>query len=627
MEILILIGAILMMTIAHLVRTARWQLFVDVYEKPNTRNLIQSMSLGYLINSFIPFKIGDLFRAWFSGRKMKNGKALGLSTVIVDRYLDVIAVGLIFIGLSVSNIGGKDIKSSAFFYIILMASLIVLTGLVYIFRKALKKVIRVIASIFNPRIEAFIMFFCWAFIWNFSDIFKKISKLKMIVYTIFMWALYVLSYFCFAEFLNMHTKKGSWTDIFLMYFTSNGISSSTLKVGEHTLYTLLYIFIPLVLLFAISLFFKRAETQTSEKEHVNLLPQLNAEEKLDFLDNYFSNENRDYVENYLTINRDISIIRDYSAGSNATTMLCMDGESTFFRKYAFGADGDKLYDQIEWIEKYKGMLALPEIKKKDKTDSYCFYDMPYYSQAVGFFEYIHSMPADKSWDILKRVLETLDDSIYKLDEHDADSETIEKYVDGKVVKNLNKIKGAGHIKSVLNYDTVVINGTEYKNLSYFEKFLDKEYLKRVFENDTYCAIHGDLTIENVVCMQEKDDFYLIDPNTGNIHESPNLDFGKLLQSVHGGYEFLMMTRDVTVNGNKINYMHTKSSAYKTLHQKLHDYMMETFGPERTKSIYYHEIIHWLRLLPYKIEKDGKRALLFYAGLIMVLNDVEKMFEE
>ena len=122
MEILILVGAILMMTIAHLVRTARWQLFVDVYEKPNKRNLIQSISLGYLINYFIPFKVGDLFRAWFSGRKMKNGKALGLSTVIVDRYLDVISVGLIFIGLSVSNIGGKDIKSSAYFYVILMAN-------------------------------------------------------------------------------------------------------------------------------------------------------------------------------------------------------------------------------------------------------------------------------------------------------------------------------------------------------------------------------------------------------------------------------------------------------------------------------------------------------------------------
>ena len=56
-------------------------------------------------------------------------------------------------------------------------------------------------------------------------------------------------------------------------------------------------------------------------------------------------------------------------------------------------------------------------------------------------------------------------------------------------------------------------------------------------------------------------------------------------------------------------------------------MRGNFSKERVKSIYYHEIIHWLRLLPYKIEKNGKRALLFYAGLLMVLSDIVKWFEE
>lgn len=40
-----------------------------------------------------------------------------------------------------------------------------------------------------------------------------------------------------------------------------------------------------------------------------------------------------------------------------------------------------------------------------------------------------------------------------------------------------------------------------------------------------------------------------------------------------------------------------------------------------RSIYFHEIIHWLRLMPYKIEKTGKRALIFYAGLLMLLKDI------
>ena len=56
-------------------------------------------------------------------------------------------------------------------------------------------------------------------------------------------------------------------------------------------------------------------------------------------------------------------------------------------------------------------------------------------------------------------------------------------------------------------------------------------------------------------------------------------------------------------------------------------MTAQFTAQRVKSIYFHEIIHWLRLMPYKIERDGKRSVLFYAGLLIVLKDVIDMFEE
>ncbi len=46
-----------------------------------------------------------------------------------------------------------------------------------------------------------------------------------------------------------------------------------------------------------------------------------------------------------------------------------------------------------------------------------------------------------------------------------------------------------------------------------------------------------------------------------------------------------------------------------------------------KIIFFHEIIHWLRLMPYKIEKDPKRAPMFYAGLVIVVNDVINTYEE
>ena len=102
---------------------------------------------------------------------------------------------------------------------------------------------------------------------------------------------------------------------------------------------------------------------------------------------------------------------------------------------------------------------------------------------------------------------------------------------------------------------------------------------------------------------------------------------KLLQSIHGGYEFLMNTKTVSYTDDKIDFLFTKSSKYYELFDKYVDYLEKKFGKEGLKSIFYHEIIHWLRLMPYKIEKNGERSLLFYAGLIMVMSDVEKRFEK
>ena len=84
---------------------------------------------------------------------------------------------------------------------------------------------------------------------------------------------------------------------------------------------------------------------------------------------------------------------------------------------------------------------------------------------------------------------------------------------------------------------------------------------------------------------------------------------------------MMTTKEVKLSENHIDFLFTRSSAYLELHERLRQYFAEKFGEERTRSIYFHEMIHWLRLMPYKIEKDGKRALLVYAGMLMVMHDV------
>lgn len=632
-----LIIAIVLVCLAHFIRTLRWELFVKTYEKPNTKNLLQSLSIGYFINSFIPFKAGDLVRAWISGRKMKNGRGFALATVIVDRYLDILVVGILFAIFSAFNLDSAD---SVWFYMFLAVGVLAVTLLVYILRGYVKKILKNIAGIFNARIEIRLLRFFWSLIWSFKDIFKKISKTQLLLETLGMWILYLASYYCFAAFLSHQGSNMNWLDVFYMLFTKNSIHVGSLgaitvtqgMLNTQMIWTGIYLFAPIVILFVISLCLKSKNDGSvdSEESYLNLIPQLDEDERRNFLETYFSNERREYIESYLKINQNILIIRDYSAGSNATTMLCMNNGKNFFRKYAFGADGDKLYQQIEWLQRFKDIIPLPDIMQYQKQDNFCYYDMPYDSQAVGLFDYAHSMPKENAWKFIKKATECLENSLYKVNQRPADKATIDEYIKSKVNKNLDKIMNAKYLKRLMEYDEIIINGRSFHNLPYYFPYLSEEHLYDIFKNDTYSEIHGDLTIENIICTRNadgEDDFYIIDPNTGNVHDSSNLDYGKLLQSIHGGYEFLMATKNVSIEKNHINFVFTKSESYTYLYSMLDEYMREHFTQERVKSIYYHEIIHWLRLMPYKIEKNGKRVLLFYAGMLMVMNDVINNFEE
>ena len=631
--------SIFIICIAHYIRILRWELFIDIYEKPNKQNLIQAIAIGYLLNNIIPFKLGDFLRAWYSGRKMKNGIALGLSTVIVDRFLDIISVGLIFAILYFCNIKNDNIiAKSTLFYVFLAILVFILMIAFFLFRSCIKIIIRDIASIFNPHIETVILQFAWALIWNFKDIFQKISKIKLITSTIVMWICYLFSYYLFANSLKLLGADTTWTDLFIMLFAQSGIISSTIStfsfrnalISTYSLFTLFYLILPLIALIVFSLLVEpKRDSNATDENYLNLLPHLDQQERLDFLDSYFSNSNKEYIKNYLKINQHVSIIRDYSAGSKATTMLCMDSDSTFFRKYAFGSEGEKLYQQILWIEENFQRIPLPTILKKEKTGMYCYYDMPYKGNSVGLFEYAHSMPINNTWKMIQNVLERLEHSIYQINVQKADLNTIREYISVKVHKNIDIILSAKRIKNLQQYESIIINGVSYHNLSYYLKYLEEDYLLNIFKTDDYAVIHGDLTIENIICTRDdkgNDDFYIIDPNTGNIHNSPNLDYAKLLQSLHGGYEFLMSTKEVHLNGNRINFLFTRSSAYKELNNLFKEYLIKKYGYTKTRSIYYHELIHWLRLMPYKIEKDGNRSLLFYAGMLIVMNDVIKMFD-
>lgn len=629
MNIIFLIVAIITLSLAHFIKILRWRLFIEIYEEPRNRNLIQALSLGYLINLFFPFRvIGDFFRAIYSGKKMKNSYSLSFSTVIVDRILDIITVGILFYIFYVFSIYNKQIEKSFRFYMLFSVLIISLIILFYFLKRYIKIISLKVASLFNTNIELNILKFMWALIWNFKDIFLKINKFKILIITTLMWLLYIFSYYLFSLFLLSQNYNFRLVDIFFLLFSKDIFGTDFLLIEKKvSIFFYIYMITPIIIMLLISKFFMiKTYSKKNHREiedYFNLFPNQDNKEKLEFLRKYFLDKDKSYIDNYLKINQKITIIRDFSAGSNATTMLCMKKDEIFYRKYSF-EDTEKLYEQVEWIiENKKKKLPLPEIIRREKTNNYCYYDMLYKPTSIPLFEYIHSMPFEETWEMIENILKKLEEVLYTNKLRKADTESINKYIDLKVRDNITKIYDSKILKKLLRYDEVIINGKSYKNLSYYLKYLSKEYLYDIFRDDIYSDIHGDLTIENIICnlntMEEK--YYIIDPNSENINNSANLDYAKILQSIHGGYEFMMRTYDISVEENQINFLFIKSQAYSYLYKKLNEYMNSKFEKEKIRSIYFHEIVHWLRLMPYKLKKDGKRALIFYSGLLMVLNDV------
>lgn len=634
------LSAIALMLIGHIFKTQRWKQFVAVYEKPDTDTLINALANGHAWNQVLPLRIGDLVRILLAGKKMKNGYIFAIATVAVDLYLDLITVGFVFTVFWIFHVGAKELELVEKLYSMVFIVLVPLTLLGFYLSKHIKKLIQRISSLFNDEIGLKILYLSWAMIGSLKDIVRKLKKVELIFYTTGMWAAYFLSYLCFARSMSRLGIQTSTSRIFGIMFTENCFSLlwkshiRGLSIISMPVMIFVYMMIPLFLILTY-IILKRELIGKKQKEDVKgssfqyLLPHLNANEKLAFLESYFNDKGRENIDLYLHINQDVNIIRDYSAGSNATTMLCMNQENTFYRKYAFGKDAVKLQEQISWLEIHESILPLPEIISENSGENYCSYDMDYNARAVGFFQLIHSAPYEVSWKILNQALLILKNELHSRNIRKADSNIIREYIEKKVTENIRIIKHDGkHLKQLMDYETIIINGKPYNNLEYYLKngMLSSANLYCIFEEDIYSDIHGDMTIENIICVQDEEpSFYFIDPNTGNIHDSPFLDYSKLLQSLHGGYEFLMSTQIVEVEGNHISFLFIKSSAYTQIYNRYKEFLFKNFTRREVRSIYYHEIVHWLRLMPYKIRKDDKKELLFYAGVLMVLDDVNGMF--
>ncbi|MGI5842994.1 MAG: hypothetical protein ACOX9B_02255 [Candidatus Xenobium sp.] len=326
----------------------------------------------------------------------------------------------------------------------------------------------------------------------------------------------------------------------------------------------------------------------------------------------------------------MEVVADLSSGSSATTLLCRREGRLFYRKFVFGEDKDRLFAQTEHlIHLAQAGVPVTPILEVLRDEAHCRYDMPYRDDAVDFFTYLHTHTPGQNRAKLVTILDSLAASIHA-DAVPASPEAIDSYIQHKIVARVEALLGAGVLAPILAAESLLVNGIRMPNLPSLAGLLEPARLRELLAHDKCARVHGDLTVENIICCEEEgtsSGFYLIDPNGGNLLDTPLLDHAKLLQSFHGGYEFLVRLGSFSVRTEgrfaEVDFPGFISPAYARLKADLDGYLRLHLSESELTAAYLHEVVHWLRLMPYKLRSDPARAPVFYAVLVRVLHTVAR----
>ncbi|QHI96771.1 phosphotransferase [Xylophilus rhododendri] len=631
--VLYLLCAAAVLFLAHVVRAARWGILFPPKLIKRRFPLLLGLALGYVANAVVPWRLGELLRAWYASRKTSVRFAYVAATVVAERMSDlaVVAVltGLLQLTGRAQGLPLVPVMAVVAFLAVLLFSLAVQRS-----ERTRQRIWR-LASIFNDRLR----FKAVDFSWSLSELVVggALLRARYLFSTVLMWALYLLSYYLFSQ-----ADATPFDRIFTsMLGTPLRPTMAELASGQvmHTAALAAFAGLPIVGVLAygllrqwpvvLNLMWKRRRLGLYNERTVSggARKRFKADAEYDyFLASLFSGNNKAASRFGMQALDDGTVQKLYGGGSDAITALVEVQGQLLIRKFASGDAGAKLQQQQEWLVRHRvDDFPLVQVLGGHARPHAYYYDMPLVVPANDFFDFIHSNPTESSRVILGEVLERMSGLHQRNLLAQTPRETIAKYLRDKAIQNTAKI--LEFARSVLPEDDYQVNG-QACSLKDWELLLDADWLSRQIQLEASTIVHGDLTIENIiVAPQVAQGWYIIDPNPDNVFNSPLIDWGKMLQSLHLGYEGMNRNYHCTLDGSSIRMAFTRSQAYTQLHQFVDGLLLERFGERGLREAYFHELVHYLRLVPYKIRQNRHKGLAFFACASVLLNEYRERWHD
>ncbi|WP_167522062.1 MULTISPECIES: lysylphosphatidylglycerol synthase domain-containing protein [Xanthomonas] len=629
MSLPLFVLAVIALMTAHVVRTVRWRILLSAcdVQVSNVRPLT-ALSVGYLVNTLLPLRLGELVRTWLLSSTTRSRFSTVLGTVVVERLVDLLVVGLL---MSVTVGYHARLNAVAWTLLIPFAAVLGLFAIRSLL--GLRRSLWLLASIFNEGIKSAILhlfFVVLELIFN-RRIFRSARFWGL---TLLMWGLYLGSLVLFAR----ASQASLWALFSSVYVHALDLRSLlSLNLHDAWLLTYLTLPVPLILIYAYLSGFNalsglRAALRAATRlEHYSgsvpggRLHGFRSDDQYhSFLDRYFRGEGgllSDFEQRGIG---DVQVHRVFHGGSGAITALVEVDNRLRVRKFASGSLADKLAIQHDWLHAHREELPLVQVLSTRADNGDYFYDMAYVGGSRDLYEGIHTDPLEHSISTLDHVIDAMAAFHQLTRAEDAGADVVGAYVDAKVIANFAVIER--EFEDIFQLQVINLNGESFE-LSKLQFLKNRAWFVSKFRHRQQASIHGDLTIENIMldASAENSKWFLIDPNPVNGFQSPLIDFAKLMQSLHLGYEALHKMPRATLSDNKMSVGLHRSAQYERIHAHVTKEIERRFGSDVVKEVALHEIVNYLRLIPYQLRASREAGLAFFGCLCILVREFDRMY--
>nr|ABH02990.1 SpaG [Spirochaeta aurantia] len=659
-----LVFALALQMAGHLLRSAKFAYLLEPVQTTRVLTQFRALAVGYLFYALLPLRLGELVRCQLIAARARLSFSLIFLLIVLERAVDALILGaaaVVFLASRTQAFGLLQYTLVPF-----LLGLVLMAAVAVLWRppQAAKRVFYHISSWFNRRIKNRIRFSLWSVNHGLERALRPRRVFIFVVLTLVAWVCYASSLAVLsAVFLPELSDFAWWAESLGPFFGSavpsgpgalgtystvaHGFTDAVgLVVGSQTVYDIVAWFlltVPMALVGLILLvFFTREKLWRSLPQRASAESITNKLLRIEdislemeaFLETYYSLSGLSATVHQWELTQNFRLIRYFRGGSDAITLLAMQNGHNIVKKIVPAELRHKLQPQYTWLYHHRHHPGIVKTLGERDTESSYSIDLEFDPQSVSFFDYMHQCSLAESQRILTQTFEILYGAVYRDLTPVASETTIHQYVQRHIHDCLEQsVAVLPELRAVLTLPSVRVNHETYRGLYpvLSDILNDPRMLHDISTFTGSSEIHGDVIVDNILVSQSDGRPILIDPvPEGNIVVGPVFDFGKILQSLYGGYEFLFRNEEpVTLaEGNHICFRDVRSTAYQALCEfVVRDLAPRYLSPGECRAMVFHAGVLYVRRLKYQVHQNPSTSLAFLGTAIRILNDFAQLYAE